>query len=91
VKDTQRLRVSKDVMSRVLAGDAVLLDLSSGTYFGLNRIGAEVWQLIDGSRTVAELRVHLAARFAVDDATLERDLSALLASLHSRGLVELID
>ena len=35
---------------RDLDGEAVILDLGSGTYFGLNQVGTRVWQLIsDGS------------------------------------------
>ena len=33
----------------------MLLDLDGGTYFALNEVGARVWELSDGSRTVAEI------------------------------------
>ena len=41
-----RLTVSPDVVFRELEGEAVLLDLESGTYFGLNAVGTRIWSLI---------------------------------------------
>ena len=39
--------LSKDAVCRDLDGEAVILDLSAGIYFGLNAVGTRMWQLID--------------------------------------------
>ena len=87
--DDQRLTVPDDVLSRVLDDEAVLLDLASGTYFGLNEVGTEIWQLIAEGRTVAEVRAALLERFEVDEATVQADLERLVGELSERGLVRL--
>ena len=56
-EDGQRLACAPDILSRILDGEAVLLDLASGTYFGLNPVGSRVWELISASKTVGEIRV----------------------------------
>jgi len=86
--DEQRITIVDDVLSRDLDGEAVLLDLGSGTYFGLNEVGTEIWQLIGSGATVAEVRAALLERFEVDEATARRDLDALVGELLERGLVE---
>lgn len=40
-----RVRINDDVMFQELQGEAVLLSLASGTYFGLDRMGTRIWQL----------------------------------------------
>ena len=40
------LRAGEQVLFRQLDQEAVLLDLKSGTYFGLNEVGARAWELI---------------------------------------------
>ena len=40
------LVVDAEVLFRQLDDEGVLLDLKSGTYFGLNDVGARTWQLI---------------------------------------------
>ena len=47
---------AKDQMSSELAGEAVILDMESGTYFGLNEVGARVWSLIQEPRAVRDIQ-----------------------------------
>ncbi len=87
--DNQRIKAAPGVLSRVIDDEAVLLELSSGTYFGLNEVGSEIWQLIADGATTNELRQRLMQKFDVDPETLDRDLRELVAELLQRGLVKL--
>ena len=48
------LRIGTDVVFRQLDDEAVLLNLKTGIYFGLNDVGARVWQLIADKRVLSE-------------------------------------
>ncbi|MEM6786221.1 MAG: PqqD family protein [Myxococcota bacterium] len=88
-RDEQTYRVRDQVLSRMLDDEVVLLDLASGTYFGLNEVGAEVWQLLEREADVAAIRNHLAATFATGrDDDVDGDLDQLLEELQRRGLIE---
>lgn len=83
-----RLSIPADVMARQVGDEIVILDLASGTYFGLDPVGTRIWGLIEAGRTLAEvcdaiLDTHDASREEV-----ERDVIALAESLRERGLVE---
>ena len=41
------IKISDDVISRNLQGEFVLLNLKTGTYYGLDLIGSKTWQSID--------------------------------------------
>ena len=82
-----RLCASEDVLMRALEGEAVLLDLASGTYFGLNDVGVRVWELIETGATIGAMRKVLVEEFEVEETTLATDLTALLGDLEKRGLV----
>lgn len=86
-EDGQRLACAPDILSRILDGEAVLLDLASGTYFGLNPVGSRVWELISASKTVGEIRVVIQQEFDVTDDVLTRDLDELFTTLEKRGLI----
>lgn len=73
--------VSKDAVFRDLDGEAVILDLNAGTYFGLNEVGTRVWQLIAEKGTLKTVFDALCAEYDVAPETLERDLLALVSSL----------
>ncbi len=79
-------------MSQQVEGDAVLLDIESGEYFALNDVGGLVWDLCDGSRSVADVAELISTEFEVDQSTALNDALELLESLAGVGLVvELVD
>ena len=44
--EDSRLRPADGVLSRILGGEAVLVSLGSGEYFGLNAVGTRIWELV---------------------------------------------
>ena len=82
------LVAARGQVSTELEGEAVILSLADGVYYGLDGVGAMVWERLREPATVAELRDAVTAAFDVDRETAERDLLALLAELIGRGLVE---
>jgi hypothetical protein len=82
------LSIPADVVFRQLDEEAVLLNLKSGIYFGLNDVGARVWQLIAERRTLSRVLDALIEEYAATPEVLERDLLELSRQLCAKGLVE---
>ena len=82
---------SPRVLSQILDGEAVILDLASGTYFGLDDVSTAIWQLVttDAGTTVGAIRRRMLAEFDVTEEVLDRDLASFLQTLEERGLVTL--
>lgn len=81
------VRISGDAVFRELDGEAVILQLDAGMYFGLDPVATRLWQLIAQH---GHLRPVLAAaldEFDVEPRTLERDLLELVGRLAERRLV----
>ena len=83
------LTIGAQVLFRQLDDEAVLLDLKSGTYFGLNDVGARAWQLIVEHGTLSRVRDAMVQEYAAESEVVERDLLDLAAQLVARRLVEL--
>lgn len=77
-----------DVVIRDLGGEAVILDLATGTYFGLNDSGTRMWQLIEEHRTLSVVVERLAEEFDTPIERLEMDLHALVERLVAKGLLQ---
>jgi hypothetical protein len=71
-----------------LAGEAVILDLREGIYYGLNRVGARVWQLLQQPTTVEKLVGRISAEYDASPYQVEEDISWLLIALSSHRLIE---
>ncbi|MFC5577723.1 PqqD family protein [Lysobacter niabensis] len=82
-----RLRRSDQVLFQNVGGEGVLLDLSGETYFGLNKVGTRVWELLLQRDDLAAVHQTLCDEFDAMPATIERDLLTLAAQLAQAGLV----
>jgi hypothetical protein len=82
-----RVSVPPDVLVQELAGEAVLLDLTSERYFGLDDVGTRMWKALgEGSSLQASYEVLL-AEYDVDAEQLRRDLIGLVEQLVEHGLL----
>ncbi|MEW6637015.1 MAG: lasso peptide biosynthesis PqqD family chaperone [Actinomycetota bacterium] len=79
---------SRDQVSSDLGGEAAILDLKGGTYYGLDEVGHRIWGLIQQPRSVREIRDVLVEEYDVEPDRCERDVVALLQRLADEGLVE---
>jgi len=86
--DDPRFRHAPSVVARVLEGEAVLLDLNSGKYLGLNAVATRAWEHFGAGKTLREVRALLLEEFEVTAEVLDRDLAELVASMRARGLLE---
>ena len=80
--------LSKDAVFRELDGEAVILDLNAGTYFGLNGVGTRIWQLIERHGRLAAVFDDLCREYDAPPDVLEQDLLALVARLEEARLGE---
>jgi hypothetical protein len=87
METSARLKIREQVMSRQLGEDCVMLDLDSGTYFGLDAVGARVWQLIDEGRSFEEVCDVLAGEYEAGREQIAADVARLLKELAANGLV----
>jgi hypothetical protein len=85
-----RLRARSGQSSCRLGDESVVLDLKQGRYFGMNDVAARVLELLEGPRSLAELKEKLVAEYDVDAARCETDLRALASRLVELGLVEIV-
>lgn len=90
---TERLdripRPADHAVARHAGEEAILLELTSGTYFSLDAIGCRIWQLCDGNRTGREIAREIALEYEVQIETVERDVAEFLNELERERLVDL--
>lgn len=90
LRDESRVAIGPEQLSAELDGEAVVLNLKDGVYFGLNPVGTRVWALLKAApRSVAELRQAILAEYDVAFDQCDADLRALLDALKEHGLVDI--
>ena len=82
---------TKDQVSSDLAGEAILLSLQTAMYYGLDQVGARIWELVREPTRVADIRDAIVREYEVDLERCERDVLDLLRHLAAEGLIEVKD
>jgi hypothetical protein len=75
------------VVFRELSGGAVLLNLTSGVYYGLDAVGTKVWSLLTQDQPVSAICATLLGEFEVAPDVLERDVLKLVTELCEKSLI----
>lgn len=69
------------------ADNAVMLDIASGSYYGLNAVAGRIWELLAVQpMTVAEICARLCEEFEVDEQTCEAAVLKFADTLVENGL-----
>ena len=82
------LRKPDRVLVRELEGEAILLDLETETYFGLDAVGTRIWAELLRKPSVDAACEALLEALDVEPAVLRRDVEGLVAELVEAGLLE---
>lgn len=84
------VEVAADVIFQELDGEAVLLNMQSEIYFGLDSMGTRIWQLLKEHGTLETVGRILMEEYDVAENELQRELLEFVDKLHSKGLVKVV-
>lgn len=85
------VRRKEGAESARLGRDCVVLDAAGQMLRGLNGSAARVWELADGTRSLAEMSHQIASEYSLPTAHVLRDVLSFVEQLLSLGLLEYAD
>ena len=85
----QTIEISSEVLTQELDGETVILDLKSESYFGLDKVGTRIWQLLQEQKDIETITQIMLNEYDVEEKQLEEDIQNLLIQLNNVGIVAL--
>ena len=82
-------RPNANALGTTLDGETVLLDLNTGRYYTLNRVGTAIWEHCTGLQSLKDIHGTLCERFDASSERIADDLVALMTQLGHEGLLTL--
>jgi len=79
--------IPSTVFAQVLDDEIVILDTQSENYFGLDSVGAVMWQELQKNPSLAILKVTMLAMYDVDEKILENDIKLFIDKLEKNKLI----
>jgi hypothetical protein len=92
VQNSSRFKVnSPNVVSETIDGETVIVSLSKGTYYSLDRVGTDVWNLIEQKFSVGNIVTAITQQFTGDAELIESSIKTLIAQLRAEELISPAD
>jgi hypothetical protein len=85
---TSIVAATRDQVSSDVGGETILLSMQSAMYYGLDSVGARIWELLRERVRVSEIRDVIAREYDVEIERCESDVLAFLRELVVKGLIE---
>ena len=85
-----RVQIEEEVVYRDLEGEAVVLNLKTGRYFGLDPVGTRIWQLLN-DHSLREILGLLVTEYEAGEQQVREDLLRLVEQLREKQLVRVAD
>lgn len=82
-----KITVPDGVLVRELAGESVLLNLNSESYFGLDEVGTRMWAALTTTPTVAAACASMLSEYEVEPERLHADVHNFIQKLAELGLL----
>jgi len=80
-------RAADHVVAKLVGDELVLLDYEEEVYYGLDPIGARIWELLNSGRTLGEIIDTLLAEYDVTRDALAADVERVVGDLETNGLL----
>ena len=83
-----RLRPNEaEVAAKVLDGEAIIINLSNGIYYSMDKVGGLIWEMIERGRSLQEIVESIASRYDVSPGKAQADVERLAGELIQENLV----
>jgi hypothetical protein len=83
--------VTKEAIHCSVEEEIVILSFKDGIYYGLNPVGAFIWDIIQKPTRVEEIRDAILKEFDVDEEVCMEDLKDIIRELLDKCLIEVVD
>jgi hypothetical protein len=84
-----RVSIPETIVYREFVAETVVLNLSTGTYHGLNAVGGRMLEVLSKVPRVGDAAEQLAAEYDQPLEEVQRDICAFCEDLAQRGLINL--
>lgn len=76
-----------NVIGEIIDGEAVIINLDSGTYYSLQDSGAFIWRLLEQNASLQEIYTHLHRQYQGEPSEMEHAIGIFLDDLQREGLI----
>ncbi|PGD05844.1 PqqD family protein [Bacillus wiedmannii] len=89
ISEFSRIIVKPGTIISEFEGEAVLLNISQGIYYGIDEVGLEIWKLIVEKNSLGVIKTYLVNNYDITKKELSDDTERFIENLYEKGLIEI--
>jgi hypothetical protein len=89
LNDSSTIVANRNLLGCDLSEGAVILDLESGVYYGLDAVGTFTWSVIQEPKAFSDVTGALLEEYAVERDRCVEDLKKLFTEMAERNLIDI--
>jgi hypothetical protein len=78
----------ESIVSSKLNAEVVMLDIEQGKYFGLDPVGARIWEIIENPVSAQSIIDALVAEYDVEEDVCRQDVEEFVAKMNDLKMIE---
>ena len=91
IAQSTKYKVSANHLYSEVAEEAVILDINSGIYYGLNEVGVDIWQWLQQPRTESDLLKLVLSEYEVSSEQARADIQSVLKEMLDNSLITIVE
>jgi coenzyme PQQ synthesis protein D (PqqD) len=81
----------EEVSAKIMDGEAIIINLSTGVYYSMDNVGAVIWEMIEGGFNLVECVAAILERYDVSRKEALADVKRLVEELVEENLIYMSD
>jgi hypothetical protein len=86
---SQTITRHPDMLSAEIGGEAIMMSIEKGAYFGLNPVATRIWDLLEQPKSIAALIQTITDEYEVSAEQAADDVQSFVADMIERGIAQL--
>lgn len=78
---------NKGIVANQVGDEVVMMDMEKGKYFGMNKTGSYIWQLLEQPATVGELCERLVTDFGIPTEQCTTELNSFIEQMRKENII----
>jgi hypothetical protein len=87
MENNRILSRNPDLLETTLDSEVVLMSIERGSYYGMEKTAARIWQLLAQPKTRGELLQALVQQYDAPQEIIAKDMDIFLQQMHDHGIV----
>jgi hypothetical protein len=80
---------NRNVLHAQAGDEIVMMSIEAGAYYGLDKVGRRIWEMLEEPINVSDLCAHLTAEYDVAEEICHADVLTFLAELAEHGIIDI--